>query len=63
MLRTINLNILIIVGSFCLLSCATVPAREQPPLKVVSSVNINKYLGRWHEIARYPNWFQENCYA
>ena len=63
MLRTINLNILIIVGLFCLLSCATVPAREQPPLKVVSSVNINKYLGRWHEIARYPNWFQENCYA
>ena len=43
--------------------CATVPAREEPPLQVVSQVDINRYLGRWYEIARYPNWFQENCHA
>ena len=26
--------------------CATVPAREEPPLQVVSQVDINRYLGR-----------------
>ena len=32
-------------------------------LEVVSFVEINRYLGTWHEIARYPHSFQENCYA
>ncbi len=59
MFRLINLYILI----FFFVACATVPSREEPPLQVVGSVNINKYLGRWYEIARYPNWFQTDCYA
>lgn len=28
------------------------------PLSVVDSVNINRYLGRWYEIARLPNRFE-----
>jgi Bacterial lipocalin len=28
------------------------------PLPVVDSVNINRYLGRWYEIARLPNRFE-----
>ena len=31
--------------------------------EVVSSVDLNKYVGTWHEIARYPNNFQKNCTA
>ena len=30
---------------------------------VVPSVNIEKYMGTWYEIARYPNRFQEGCVA
>ena len=30
------------------------PPREHPPLEVVSNVNIDQYLGKWYEIARYP---------
>ena len=56
-------KILICISVVCLVSCATVPPREHPPLEVVLNVNIDQYLGRWYEIARYPNWFQENCYA
>ena len=34
------------------------------PLEVVPSVNIEKYMGTWYEIARYPNKFQkDNCVA
>ncbi len=32
-------------------------------LKVVPFVDLNRYLGTWYEIARYPHSFQENCYA
>ncbi len=27
-------------------------------LKTVSSVDLQRYSGKWYEIARYPNWFQ-----
>lgn len=30
-------------------------------LKTVEYVNINRYTGRWYEIARYPNRFQKKC--
>lgn len=32
-----------------------------PPLQTVASVDLNRYLGIWHEIARYPNSFQKGC--
>ncbi len=36
---------------------------EKEPLDVVESVDIERYLGRWYEIASYPAWFQKNCTA
>jgi apolipoprotein D and lipocalin family protein len=30
-------------------------------LQVVPSVDLNRYAGKWHEIARLPNWFQRGC--
>ena len=56
MFRFISSNILMLIGLVFFVACATVPAREEPPLQVVSQVDINRYLGRWYEIARYPNW-------
>jgi apolipoprotein D and lipocalin family protein len=29
--------------------------------KTMDSVNIERYQGVWHEIARLPNWFQRKC--
>ncbi|MDX2079979.1 MAG: lipocalin family protein [Terrimicrobiaceae bacterium] len=37
-------------------ACAT-----RPPLATVPSVDLRRYAGTWHEIARYPNWFQRKC--
>ena len=63
MFTKLKLKISIGLVTFFFISCATVLARENPKLEVVSYVDINRYLGRWYEIARYPNWFQESCYA
>lgn len=30
-------------------------------LSTVSSVELNRYMGKWYEISRYPNRFQKQC--
>lgn len=32
-----------------------------PPLQTVDNLDLNRYQGRWYEIARLPNRFQEDC--
>ena len=36
---------------------------ESAPLDTVESVDLERYLGKWFEIASYPAWFQKNCTA
>ena len=36
---------------------------QQKPLQTVSHVDIERYMGKWYEIAKYPNRFQKNCVA
>jgi apolipoprotein D and lipocalin family protein len=31
------------------------------PLPVVENVDVDRYLGKWYEIARYPNSFEAGC--
>ncbi|MBK9153304.1 MAG: lipocalin family protein [Chloracidobacterium sp.] len=40
-----------------------VPAFSQTPAKLeaVRGLDLNKYLGKWYEIAKYPNKFQKQC--
>jgi apolipoprotein D and lipocalin family protein len=33
------------------------------PLQTVASVDWGRYMGTWHEVAKYPNWFQRQCVA
>ena len=42
--------------------CASVPKNVLPELKVVSYVDIERYMGKWYEIALYPNWFEKGCF-
>jgi len=36
-------------------------AEKKTPLRVVPSVDLDRYAGRWYEIARFPNGFQKKC--
>ena len=38
-----------------------VQAEKKPPLRVVPSVDLDRYAGGWYEIARFPNRFQKKC--
>ena len=36
-------------------------AAKAPPLPVVASVDLGRYMGTWHEIAHIPNYPQKGC--
>lgn len=36
-------------------------SNHYPPLKTVSKVDVNSYLGTWYEIARYEHFFEKGC--
>lgn len=44
-----------------LLSLVVVLAAKAQAVTTVSSVDLERYLGTWHEIARLPNSFQKKC--
>ncbi len=51
---------------FCLtllLGCGLLHPRSRAKLSVVPKVEIERYLGKWYEIARYPNRFEKACAA
>ncbi len=50
---------LFLIGAACMSLFARGAAKR--PLEVVPSVDLNRYAGKWYEIARLPNWFQKNC--
>lgn len=51
-------NILFILITFLITACSS---KDYLPLKVVKYVDIDKYLGKWYEIARLPFSQQEGC--
>ena len=44
-------------------ACMSQPDYRQTSaeLPTVASVDLDRYVGKWHEIARYPNWFERGC--
>lgn len=39
------------------------PRAPVPPLVAVPSLDVERYMGTWYEIAKYPNRFQKQCVA
>ena len=51
---------LLLSGMLMMLSaCAT--AGTAPPLETVPHVDLSRYVGRWYEIASFPQRFQKGC--
>ena len=53
-------------SSFCLLLgvfaiSASIVNGQRTDLEVVPHVDLNRYVGRWYEIARLPNRFEKKC--
>ena len=57
-----KLKSILLTALLCLLLIPTVHA-DDSPVKTVASVDLNRYLGKWYEIAAYPMFFQRKCIA
>ena len=56
-LKLLLMGCLIVLLSGTLIGCA----QNQSQLETVSNVELQRYLGKWYEIARLPNRFQNYC--
>jgi apolipoprotein D and lipocalin family protein len=59
MLKIVIVIIAVIALGALFSGCAT--SSGVPTLKTVAHVELSRYVGTWHEIARYPNSFQKGC--
>lgn len=50
-----------VLGFLLILLGSMGTAMGEAPLSVVSFVDLERYLGKWYEIASYPAWFQKGC--
>ena len=42
---------------------AAAESEKEPPLDTVPRVDLDRYVGKWYEIASFPQWFQKGCVA
>jgi apolipoprotein D and lipocalin family protein len=56
---------LVFLGAIIMASSPLIAATEGklPPLETVNHVDLNRYMGKWYEIASFPQWFQKGCVA
>ena len=61
MRKYISFLFISLTTALILSACANQPVYRQSPqtLQTVASVDINRYLGKWYEIYRLPNWFED----
>lgn len=60
MIRTLAIGVL---TALALAGCKSPPVNRtlKEPLPTVAQVDLERYAGRWYEIARLPNSFEANC--
>ena len=54
------LIVVTLVTVFCLSGCVSAIEKELGPVKLVKNVDIERYMGRWYEIARYQSSFERD---
>jgi apolipoprotein D and lipocalin family protein len=57
-MKVFNAHIFVAIAVTCFVSCSVNLYAE---VKAVDSVDLQRYLGRWHEIAAIPQFFQRKC--
>jgi apolipoprotein D and lipocalin family protein len=52
---------ILLLGGLIGVSAGMLMAASEPRLETVQHIDLNRYAGRWYEIARYPNKFEMKC--
>jgi apolipoprotein D and lipocalin family protein len=54
-------NTLICSAALLAVMVVTAQTASPPPLQTVPAVDVDRYMGRWYQVALYPNTFQKQC--
>ena len=60
-MKRIIAQIAVLISLTLFVGCKYMGKEPSSPLTTVSHVDLNRYMGKWYEIARYPNSFQKGC--
>jgi apolipoprotein D and lipocalin family protein len=60
-MKRIIAQIAVLISLALFVGCKDMGKEPLSPLTTVSHVDLNRYMGEWYEIARYPNSFQKGC--
>jgi lipocalin len=52
-------SLLVIPMLFCVFTALSAENKSTADIKPVDNLDVNKYMGRWYEIARLPTWFED----
>jgi apolipoprotein D and lipocalin family protein len=55
-------RLVIVALSVAIAGCGMLP-ENSVPLETVASVDIQRYMGKWYEIAKYPVIFENGCFG
>ena len=59
-----KIRALAVLLALTLAACSSGDYRDTAvPIRTVDQVDLTRYAGKWYEIARFPNWFEEGCEA
>ena len=62
MIRDLRMaGIIMAFAAMAVVGCTKMDKKTPKPVETVTFVDLNRYVGVWYEIARYPNSFQEGC--
>ena len=56
-------SIMLLIAACAACSDSTTKRLGLPPLTTTGRVDLNQYLGKWYEIASFPQWFERGCTA
>ena len=57
------LQVVLLASAWTGCSKTTTQRLDLPPLRAVTSLDVDRYSGTWYEIASYPQRFQKGCMA
>lgn len=58
--RKVNRRVVAALFGILMAGCSSDP---RAPMSTVSNFEVERYLGRWHQVAAIPAWFQSDCVA
>ena len=57
------MKISFLLAAFSLAAAISLSATETEPLETVARVDLQRYMGKWYEIAAFPQRFQKGCHC